>query len=93
MPILASDYPAVELVAEGSDPRMMGFFSGVPYPEKQNVMGASPHLDCVFLYQRNIERMSRDAAELRAEIRITLLHETGHFFGLSEEELEAMGLG
>lgn len=92
VPILASDYPSVEIVAEGSDPRMMGFFSGLPYPEKSNV-GQAPHLDCVFLYQRNIERMSRNRDEVHREIRITLLHETGHFFGLSEEELDAMGLG
>jgi predicted Zn-dependent protease with MMP-like domain/Tfp pilus assembly protein PilF len=92
VPIVASDYPSIEIVAEGNDPRMLGFFSGVPYPDKSNLF-ATPHLDCVFLYQRNIERMSRSTAELRAEIRITLLHETGHFFGLSEEELDEMGLG
>lgn len=92
VPILAADYPSIELVAEGSDPRMMGFFSGVPYPEKAS-LGELPHLDCVFLYQSNIERFCRSAAEVEEEIRKTLLHETGHFFGLSEEELEAMGLG
>ena len=83
---------AIELVAEGSDPRMMGFFSGVPYPEK-GAMGGAPHLDCVFLYQRNIERACRTVEEVEEEIRTTLIHETGHFFGLSEEELEEMGLG
>ena len=93
VPILAADYPAIELVAEGNDPRMMGFFSGIPYPEKSTLAGAVPHLDCVFLYQRNIEKFCRTAAEVEQEIRKTLLHETGHFFGLTEEELEAMGLG
>jgi predicted Zn-dependent protease with MMP-like domain/Tfp pilus assembly protein PilF len=93
VPIVAADYPSIEIVAEGNDPRMMGFFSGVPYPEKSHLDGAQAHLDCVFLYKLNIERMSRNADELRDEIRTTLLHETGHFFGLSEEELEEMGLG
>jgi predicted Zn-dependent protease with MMP-like domain/Flp pilus assembly protein TadD len=92
IPIVASDYPSIEIVAEGNDPRMMGFFSGVPFPEKSSLQ-PSPHLDCVFLYQRNIERMCKDRDHAVAEIRITLLHETGHFFGLSEEELEEMGLG
>ncbi|HKA90573.1 MAG TPA: metallopeptidase family protein [Haliangiales bacterium] len=92
VPIVASDYPSIEIIAEGNDPRMMGFFSGVPYPEKSNV-GSVPHLDCVFLYQKNIERMVKTREEAAREIRITLLHETGHFFGLSEEELEEMGLG
>ncbi len=92
VPVMAADYPALELVAEGNDPRMMGFFSGVPYPEKSAMGGTMPHLDCVFLYQRNIERMCRSADEVEEEIRKTLLHETGHFFGLSEEELAEMGL-
>jgi predicted Zn-dependent protease with MMP-like domain len=93
VPILVSDVPSVELVAEGSDPRMMGYFSGVPYPEKSHVGGPAPHLDCIFLYQRNIERYSRSREELVDEIRTTLLHETGHFFALDEDDLEAIGLG
>jgi predicted Zn-dependent protease with MMP-like domain/Flp pilus assembly protein TadD len=93
VPIIAADYPAVEIVAEGNDPRMMGFFSGVPYPEKTNVTGTAPHLDCVFLYKRNIERLSRNKEEVAREIRTTVLHETGHFFGLDEDELDEMGLG
>jgi predicted Zn-dependent protease with MMP-like domain/Tfp pilus assembly protein PilF len=92
VPIVAADYPSIEIVAEGNDPRMLGFFSGVPYPEKQT-MGGIPHLDCAFLYQQNIERICQTREEATTEIRTTLLHETGHFFGLSEEELEAMGLG
>lgn len=92
VPIVAADYPSIEIVAEGNDPRMLGFFSGVPYPEKSH-LGGAPHLDCVFLYKLNIERMAKDKDEATKEVRITLLHETGHFFGLSEEELEEMGLG
>jgi predicted Zn-dependent protease with MMP-like domain len=82
----------LESVAEGNDPRMLGFFSGVPYPEKTTDSGV-PHLDCVFLYQRNIERSCKSRDEAAREIRVTLLHETGHFFGLSEDELHVMGLG
>jgi predicted Zn-dependent protease with MMP-like domain/Tfp pilus assembly protein PilF len=92
VPVLAADLPAPEIVAEGYDPRMLGFFSGVPYPEKQTI-GQTPHLDCIFLYQRNIERVARDQHEMVDEIRKTVLHETGHFFGLSEDDLDEIGLG
>lgn len=92
IPVVASDYPTEELVADGVDPRVLGFFAGVPYPEKQTV-GGVPHLDCIFLYQRNIERIARSEAEVELEVQKTLVHEAGHFFGLSEEELEDMGLG
>mgnify|MGYP001602101261 FL=1 len=65
----------------------------MPYPEKSSVTGAIPHLDAIHLYQRNIERVCRSRDEVASEIRTTVLHETGHFFGLSEEDLEEMGLG
>jgi predicted Zn-dependent protease with MMP-like domain/Flp pilus assembly protein TadD len=92
VPILASDYPDPELIADGHDPRMLGFFSGVPYPEKSNASGSAGHLDTVHLFQRNIERLCRTREEVYDEVVITILHETGHFFGLSEEDLEKMGL-
>ena len=37
--------------------------------------------------------MAATDEQLREEIRVTLLHETGHFFGLDEAELEGSGLG
>jgi predicted Zn-dependent protease with MMP-like domain/Flp pilus assembly protein TadD len=93
VPILASDYPDRDVVKDGMDPRMMGFFAGVPYPEQASLGGAPAHLDCIFLFKRNIERIAQSADDVRTEIRITLLHETGHFFALDEAELEALGLG
>jgi predicted Zn-dependent protease with MMP-like domain len=44
-------------------------------------------------FRRNLERVARDVDELHEKIRITLIHETGYFFGLSEDELHATGLG
>jgi len=93
VPILARDYPDAATIEDGFDPRILGLFTGVPYPEKGSVSGASPHLDCILLFQRNIERLARSREEVMAEVNVTLLHETGHFFALSEEELEALGLG
>ncbi len=93
VPILASDYPSVDFISEdGGDPRVLGYFDGTPYPEKANGMGDAGHLDTINLYQRNIERMCRSLEEVHDEIRITVLHETAHFFGMSEEDLEAIGL-
>ena len=44
------------------------------------------------LFQRNLERYARDREELLEEIRVTLLHEVGHFLGLDEEQLRELGL-
>ena len=65
---------------------LMGIFQGVPVTEKSVFQATGP--DRVILYQRNIEAACRTRKELVREIRLTLLHELGHYFGLSEDELE-----
>jgi tetratricopeptide (TPR) repeat protein len=90
VPVIVEDYPSPELIADGIDPRLLGLFVGLPYPEQG--MGAPPDLQRILLFKRNIERDARTADEVEEQIRITILHETGHFFGLEEEELEALGL-
>ncbi|GAB4520460.1 MAG: hypothetical protein Tsb0020_39090 [Haliangiales bacterium] len=93
VPILVDDMPSEALVAEGIDPRVLGLFSGVPLPEKSTAGGAVPALDTIHLFQRNLERTSSTLDELAEEIRITVLHETAHFFGLDDDDLDAIGLG
>ena len=93
VPVLIDDLPSDDLVAEGYDPRLLGLFSGVPLPEKSHVSDQRPSIDAVHLYQKNLERQSADKEELADQIRITVLHETAHFFGLEDDDLEELGLG
>jgi predicted Zn-dependent protease with MMP-like domain len=92
VPILIADLPARADVAAGLDPRLLGLFVGTPYPELFSVGGAA-ELTQIVLFRRNLERVADDEENLREEIRTTLLHETGHFFGMSESDLDAVGLG
>jgi predicted Zn-dependent protease with MMP-like domain len=91
VPILIADLPARDDVATGLDPRLVGLFSGTPHPDASH-LGGTPQLTQILLFRKNLERVAGDVGELREEIRTTLLHETGHFFGMSEEDLEAVGL-
>jgi predicted Zn-dependent protease with MMP-like domain len=93
VPVLVDEVPSEDLVREGQDPRLLGLFSGVPLPSKDALSPGSATLDSIHLYQRNLERNVASRDELEDEIRITVLHETAHFFGLEDDELEAMGLG
>jgi predicted Zn-dependent protease with MMP-like domain/Tfp pilus assembly protein PilF len=92
VPIVVADLPAEPDVESGLDPRSLGLFSGTPYPESSN-MGGQPGLTQIILFRRNLERSVVTEDELRDEIRTTLLHETGHFFGMDEAALEDVGLG
>ncbi len=66
---------------------LYGLYQGTPLPERTWDHGnALP--DRITLFQRPIEEDSEDEDEIRANIGETLIHEVGHYFGLSEEEIE-----
>lgn len=74
-----------------ADPCLFGLYTGIPLPERSHDQsGRLP--DWICIYKRNLERMFHDRDELIEEIRITVLHELGHYLGFDEEELEGRGL-
>ena len=89
VPILIDDVASEHLVADGLDPRLLGLFQGTPMPEEG---GGAPTVTNILLFRRNLERAAMDDEHLAEEIRITVLHETAHYFGLDEADLEAIGL-
>lgn len=72
--------------ADADDELLLGEFHGVPRTEKSVFEPTPP--DQVFLYQKNIEAICTSEEEIREQVRLTLLHELGHYFGLEEDELE-----
>ncbi len=88
VPIVIEARPSRAQVADGMDPRLLGLFAGPSLTEG----GDAPSLQQIILFTRNLERAAASIEDLEEEIRITLLHETGHFFGLDEEALEELGL-
>ncbi len=93
IPIVIAELPAEADVSTGLDPRVLGLFSGTAHGDGATALGGQPGLTQIVLFRRNLERAARDEDELREEIRTTLLHETGHFFGLDDAALEEIGLG
>ncbi len=76
-----------------SDPRfLLGLYHGVPMT-RRSVEHSGQMPDRISIYQANIQRMCKTPEELVAQIRKTVLHEVGHHFGLSEEDLDALGYG
>jgi len=68
---------------------LFGLYHGTPLPERTWGYGnALP--DRISIYQRPIEESCADDDEIRDCIAETVIHEFGHYFGLSEEEIEAI---
>jgi predicted Zn-dependent protease with MMP-like domain len=91
VPILMEDSPTEDMVRDGLDPRtLVGLFEGYAMPD-QSVLGMSG-LTLIQLFQRNLEREAADEDDLAEQIRITVLHETAHYFGADEDDLRRLGL-
>jgi predicted Zn-dependent protease with MMP-like domain len=89
VPILIDDVPSEELVSEGFDPRTLGVIEGATLADTDQVPTTATHIR---LFKKNLERIAHDLDELAEEVRITVLHETAHYFGLEDDDLEKIGL-
>ena len=66
---------------------LYGLYQGTPLPERNWDYGNTLP-DRITIFQRPIEEDCEDEDEMRAVIGETLIHEVGHYFGLSEDEIE-----
>jgi predicted Zn-dependent protease with MMP-like domain len=71
------------------DPDLFGLYHGVPLPERGDDTGLLP--DKISIYRIPLEETFPDPVDLREEIRITVLHELAHYFGLDEERISELG--
>ena len=75
------------------DPRILGLYEGVALPDREGLAGRPALPDRIFLFQHNLEHEASTRAELVEQIRITVFHEVGHYFGFSDEDLEERDFG
>jgi predicted Zn-dependent protease with MMP-like domain len=90
--IVVEDEPSLEQLSDvGLEPpdTLLGLYQGTPLPERRWDHGNNLP-DKVTLFQFPIEDSSESDDDVVVAIAETLIHELGHYFGLSEEEIEAI---
>jgi predicted Zn-dependent protease with MMP-like domain len=99
VPLIVEDHPSPEVMKEveaRSYDELCGLHDGIPLTEPEHRRFRSGP-EGILIYRAGIMSMSRKAdgkisrSELRRQIRITILHEVGHHYGLSEEDLKELG--
>jgi predicted Zn-dependent protease with MMP-like domain len=87
--VLVEDFPPGQLSTPSGRPKklLLGLFHGVPMTKK-SVFDLPTGPDYVVLYQKNIEAVCSTEAEIREQIRRTVIHEFGHYFGMDEAQLK-----
>ena len=91
-PHIAAALENVAIVVEDEnpdDPDLLGLYHGVPLPERGDTAGMLP--DKISIYRVPLEESFPDPDDLREEIRITVLHELAHYFGLDEDRIADLG--
>jgi predicted Zn-dependent protease with MMP-like domain len=91
-PHIAAALQNVAVVVEDEnpeDPDLLGLYHGVPLPERGDMAGMPP--DTISIYRIPLEESFPDPVELQEEIRVTVLHELGHYFGLDEDRIAELG--
>jgi len=94
--VIEEQPPPGSTADDDPDDLLMGTYEGIPLTER-SFFATEPMPGRVVLYRRNIQEYARGAAEeedrtieeiIRDEVRLTVLHELGHYFGLDEDALE-----
>ncbi len=88
--VVVEDEPSPELLAEmgiGPGDTLLGLYQGIPLPERSWGYGnALP--DRISIYQGPIEEEYETEEDIRNCVAETVIHEFGHYFGMSEEQIE-----
>lgn len=91
VPTIVELLPSVEQVDDGLDPRSLGVIEGDWHNERGS-LHPSPLPTRIVLFAANLAADFQDPDEFAHQVRITVLHEVGHYFGLEEQDMERLGL-
>ena len=74
------------------DGDLLGLYDGIGLTERGDYYGAgNDYPDTITIFKGPHERLSDDRDVVLEEIRITVIHETAHYFGMDEDQVDAMG--
>ena len=90
--VLVEDHPSKDLMDRmemDPDDLLFGLYEGTPLTERG--FEAPLHPDRIWIFQEPIENICETDSEIQEEIRVTIMHEIAHFFGIDDDALEDMG--
>ena len=93
-PALGREMDNVAVVVEDWPPRgsrLLGLYEGVPLTQRGPIGYAGVMPDRITIFRGPLCARARDAADLAAQVRVTVLHEVGHHFGMTDDRLRELG--
>ena len=87
--VIVEDEPSANLKRNlGNSPfsTILGYYHGIPFKHRGPYYGNHPP-DVIIIFQKSIETICRTDEEIKEKVKEVVIHEIGHYFGLSEEKL------
>ena len=88
--IIIEDWPTAEQLA-GRRGTLLGLYEGVELPDRSPLAYSGVMPDRITIFRGPLCDLARDEDDLAHQVRVTVLHEVGHYFGLDDERLHELG--
>ena len=92
--VMVEDWPTPAQLEVAAVPRggtLLGLYEGVPLTKRGPLSYSGVAPDRITIFQGPLTRRARDADALAAQVRVTVLHEVGHYFGMDDVRLRELG--
>lgn len=90
--VMVEEWPTREQLAHaGAAGTLLGLYEGVPLTERGPLSYSGVAPDRITIFAGPLSRRARDLHELAAQVRVTVLHEVGHHFGMDDARLAELG--
>jgi predicted Zn-dependent protease with MMP-like domain len=88
--VVVEDWPTAEQL-DGRGGTLLGLYEGIDITHRGPLEYAGVMPDRITIFKGPLCARARDEAELAEQVRVTVLHEVGHYFGISDERLDELG--
>jgi len=90
--VVVEEWPSAEQLASvGAGGTLLGLYEGVPLTSRGPLSYSGVAPDRITIFRGPLSRRARDVEQLAAQVRVTVLHEVGHYFGMSDARLHELG--
>ena len=90
--VVVEDWPnATQLARVGAGRTLLGLYEGVPITRRGPLSYSGVAPDRITIFRGPLSYLASDVDDLVARVRVTVLHEVGHYFGMTDERLHELG--
>ncbi len=88
--VIVEDWPTREQL-DGRGGTLLGLYEGIPLTARDPITYGAVMPDRITIFRGPLCERARDEADLAEEVRVTVLHEVGHYFGIDDDRLHELG--